>query len=173
MLLFSFLIVILEMSILKYEKNMKKILVLIAISLFFIGCDEDPVKPVEETPYLPTGFTLTLNDSVYLFCNNGQLDHIKGDTIRMDWYSGEKNFNIDLLDKDDNVLKDPNPLVYTTYAKVWKHSTKEDERAFASTVNFFLSITPHDEGIANFVFELKKEGETVFKVDSIPVIIYR
>lgn len=152
---------------------MKKILVLFAISLFFIGCNEDPVKPIEEIPFEPTGFTLSLKDSVHLYCNNGQLDHIKGDTIKLNWFLGEKNFDIDFLDKDGKVLKDPDPLVYTTYAKVWKHSTKEDERAFASAINFFLSLTPHDEGIAHFIFELKKDGKVLIEVDSIPVIIHR
>ncbi len=152
---------------------MKKILVLIAISLFFIGCDEDPVKPVEEVPFAPTGFTFSLNDSIYIYCNNGQLDPLKGDTIRMDWYGGEMSFDIDFLDKDGKTLNDPDPLVYTTYAYVWEHSTKEDKRAFASAYNFLISITPHDEGIAHFIFELKKDDEILIAVDSIPIIIYR
>lgn len=152
---------------------MKKILVLLALSLFFIGCSDDSVKPIEEVPFEPTGFTFSLNDSIHLYCNNGQLDHIKGDTIKLDWFAGEKTFKIDFLDKDGKVLKDPDPLIYTTYAKVLMHSTKEDERAFATAFNFSLSVTPHDEGIAHFEFQLNKASELLIGVDSIPVLIYR
>ncbi len=152
---------------------MKNILVLFALALFFIGCDEDPVKPIEETPFIPTGFTFTLNDSIHLYCNNGQLDNVKGDTIRLNWFKGEQSFKINYLDKDGNVLKDPDNLVYKAYAKTWKHSTKEDERAFASAFGYTLSLTPHDEGIAHFIFKLEKEGNPVVEQDSIPILIIK
>jgi|GEM_PF-1698621 hypothetical protein len=161
------------MSMFKYEKIMKNILVLFALALFLISCDEDPVKPVDEVPFVPTGFTFSLNDSVHIYCNNGQLDHLRGDTIKMNWYAGEKSFKIDFLNTDGVTLDNPDPLVYTTYANILEHSTKEDKRAFASAYNFTLSITPHDEGIAHLVFKLNKEGETLINVDSIPVVIFR
>lgn len=159
----------------EYEKNMKNILFLTLISIFIFGCNESSVNPIDkpEVPFEPTGFTLSMNDSIHLYCNNGKLDHLRGDTIKLNWYFGEKSFDINFLNSKGETLKNPDPLKYITFADIIEHSTKEVKRAFASAYNYTLSITPHDEGVAYLVFNLKKEGKVIVNQDSIPIVIYR
>lgn len=154
---------------------MKNILLISLFALLFIGCDESSVTPIEDKdiPFEPTGFTLSMNDSIHLYCNNGQLDHLLGDTIKLNWYFGEKSFDINFLNSKGETLKNPDPLKYITFADIIEHSTKEVKRAFASAYNYTLSITPHDEGVAYLVFNLKKEGKVIVNQDSIPIVIYR
>lgn len=151
---------------------MKKYLLLILFAILFVSCSDDGVSP--ETPFEPTGFILSLNDSVHIYYNNGQLNPDMGDTLVLDWYLGEKTFDIQMLNKDDELLENPDPLDYYTYVEVTNRSQIDDKKVFATAYNFKLSMTPHDEGKTDFLFRLtKSDGTLVLEAKEIPVVINR
>lgn len=152
---------------------MKKYLLFIITAILFVSCSDDGISPVD-TPFEPTGFILLHNDSIHIYYNNGQLDPEKGDTLVLDWYLGEKTFDIQMLKKDGELLENPDPLEYFTYAEVTNRSQIDDKKVFATAYNFKLSMTPHDEGKTDFLFRLtKSDGTLVLEAKEIPIIINR
>lgn len=153
---------------------MKKYLLLIITTILFASCSDDVVGPGDKTPFEPTGFILSSQDSIHIYYNNGELNRDKGDTLILDWYLGEKTFDIQMLNKDGVLLDNPDPLDYYTYAEVTNKSQIDDRKVFATAYNFNLSMTPHDEGTTDFLFRLtKSDGTLVLEAREIPIIINR
>ena len=152
---------------------MKKLLFILLASVIVTSCSDDEVKPEPEVNFEPTGFTLTLNDSIYSEYQNGEYMS-DADTIRMDWFEGEKTFDINFMDKDGKFYEDLDPLKYVTFAEVTNRSTIEDPIVHGTAFNFILSFTPHDEGVTDFLLQVTREedGEIIFKADSLFIEIY-
>lgn len=156
-----------------HGENMKNLLLVLFSCLILVSCSDDEVQPEPEVNFEPTGFTLTYNDSIYTEYQNGEYMS-DADTIRMDWFEGEKTFDINFMDKDGNFYENVDPLDYVTFAKVTNRSEIEDPIVHGSAFNFILSLTPHDEGVTDFLLQVTREedGEIVFKADSLFIEIY-
>lgn len=151
---------------------MKNLFILLIFAVVFAGCSDEKSNPITpDKPFEPTGFMLVRNDSTYIYCNNGELDPMRGDTLTIDRYKGEVTYDVKFLDKDGNTLKDPDPLKYTIYVDVTNRSTIEDKKAFAGAYNFKVSFTPDEQGDTDFLFELKKDDKRILYVTGIPLHI--
>ena len=153
---------------------MKKYLLLIITTILFASCSDDAVGPSEDVPFEPTGFMLTYNDGTHLYYNNGKLDSDKGDTLIIEWYLGERTYDIEFLDKDGKTLSDPDPLKYYTYVEVFNSSDIDEKKALATAYNDKLSVTPHDEGETIFLFRVTKSDDTeIFEAVDLPLSVRR
>lgn len=155
---------------------MKNLILLLFSSLILASCSDDNgggTDPDPEVNFEPTGFTLTYNDSIYTEYQKGEYMS-DADTVRLDWYLGERTFIINFMDKDGNFYENVNPRNYTTFAETFNDSRLEDPIVHGSAVDFKLSLTPHDQGFTHFLIRVTKEedGSEVFFADSLFVEIY-
>jgi len=153
---------------------MKKYLLLIIAAILFASCSDDAVGPDEDVLFEPTGFMLNLNETTHLYYNNGELDPEKGDTLIIEWYLGERTYDVKYLDIEGNILEYPDPLEYYTYAEVLNSSDIDEKKALATAFNDILSVTPHDEGETVFTYTVtKSDGTVILEAVDIPLSVRR
>lgn len=154
---------------------MKSLILVLFSCLILASCSDDDgdVNDPDPVVFEPTGFTLTYNDSVYTEYQNGEYMS-DADTIRMDWYQGEKTFDINFMDKDGKFYENVDPLKYVTHADVINRSSIEDPIVHGTAYNFLISLTPHDEGVTHFFLKVTDDdsGDTVYESDSLFIEIY-
>lgn len=154
---------------------MRSLILVLFTSLILASCSDDGggVNPDPEVNFEPTGFTLTYKDSIYTEYQKGEYMS-DADTIRMDWFKGERTFDINFMDKDGKFYENVNPRDYNIYAETINRSTIEDKIVHGSAIDFELSFTPHDQGITHFFLRVNKEedGSELFFADSLFIEIY-
>ena len=155
---------------------MKSLILVLFSCLILVSCSEDGgggIEPEPEVNLEPTGFTLTYKDSIYTEYQKGEYMS-DADTVRLNWFAGERTFDINFMDKDGNFYENVNPRNYITFAETFNGSELEDPIVHGSAIDFELSLTPHDQGVTHFLIRVTKEedGSEIFFADSLFVEIY-